>query len=131
MKGEDISERLLSFAVRIIRLAGSLPKSQVARHVGSQLIRCGTSVGSNYEEARGTESRADFLHKLGVSWKEARESWYWLRLVHKAELIKPHLVGKILKEADELVAILGKSLATSRSRSKGEREQKNQENNEE
>jgi len=118
MKGHDISERLLAFAVRIIRLVGSLPKNVVGRHVASQLPRSGTSGGSNYEEARGAESKADFVHKLGVSWKELREAWYWLRLIHKSELVKPSRVDLLIKEANELSAILGKSLATAHGRTK-------------
>jgi len=87
MKGDDIADRLLDFAVRVIKLIQALPKSVVGRHVGGQLVRSGTSSGSNYEEARGAESRADFIHKLAVSWKETRESWFWLRVIHRAELV--------------------------------------------
>jgi four helix bundle protein len=78
------------------------------------VLRCGTSTGSNYEEARGAESRADFIHKLAVSWKETRESWFWLRLIHRAALVKPALVEGLIQEANELSAILAKSLSTAR-----------------
>jgi four helix bundle protein len=117
MKGEDISERLLDFGVRIIGLVHALPKTVVGKHVGGQLIRCGTSAGANYEEARGAESRADFMHKLGVSWKEERESCYWLRLIHRARLVDPKRIEDLLQEACELSAILGKSLGTARKNS--------------
>jgi four helix bundle protein len=120
MKGDDISERLLDFAVRVLRLIGALPKRPVGRHIANHLLRSSSSAGSNYEEARGAESLADFIHKLGVSWKETRESWCWLRLVYRAELIKPRRVEPLLQEADELCAILAKSLATSRKRLQGE-----------
>src|SRR5262245_16002781 len=116
MKGDDLSERLLKFAVRVLRLVQALPRNASSRHVAGQLLRCGTSAGANYEEARGAESRADFLHKLGVSWKETRESWYWLRVVHRAELIKPKRVESLLQESNELSAILAKSVATARKR---------------
>lgn len=69
MKGDDLSERLLDFAARVLRLVDALPKNLIGRHIGGQLLRCGTSAGSNYEEARGGESRADFIHKLALSWK--------------------------------------------------------------
>src|SRR5271156_2066878 len=98
MRGDDISDRLIEFAVRIIRLVNALPKTVVGRHVAGQLVRSGTGAGSNYEEARGAESRADFVHKLGVSWKETRESWYWLRLISRAEMVKPKLMEGLLKE---------------------------------
>jgi four helix bundle protein len=62
--GDDISERLLDFAVRVIKLVNVLPKTVVGRHIAGQLVRSGTSCGSNYEEARGAESRADFVHRF-------------------------------------------------------------------
>jgi four helix bundle protein len=118
MKGDDLADRLLDFAVRVIRRVGALPKTQLGRHVTGQLVRSGTSAGANYEEARGAESRADFIHKLGVSWKEMREAWYWLRLIHRAELVTPSRVAKLVNEARELAAILSKSLATARKKPK-------------
>jgi four helix bundle protein len=114
MKGDDIAERFLDFAVRVLRLATALPKTLAGKHVAGQLIRCGTSAGANYEEARGAESRSDFVHKLGMSWKETRESWFWLRLIHRAQLVKPALVECLVQEARELSSILSRSLATAR-----------------
>jgi four helix bundle protein len=114
MKGEELSDRFLEFAARILRLVLALPKNPVARHVGGQLLRSGTAIGSNYEEARGAESRADFIHKLGIAWKESRESWYWLRLIQKTQVVKLGLVDKILQESNEIAAILGTSLATAK-----------------
>jgi four helix bundle protein len=114
LKGDDIADRLLDYGVRVIRLAQALPKTATGRHVSGQLLRAGTSAGANYEEARGAESRADFIHKLGVAWKELRESRYWLRLIHRAELLEPQRIELISQEADELCAILSKSLATAR-----------------
>jgi four helix bundle protein len=114
MKGDDLSDRFLGFAARVIRLVLAMPKNPVARHIGGQLLRCGTGVGSNYEEARGAESRADFIHKLGIAWKESRETWYWLRLIQKTNIVKPNLIDKILQESNEIAAILGKSLATAK-----------------
>src|SRR5437879_4966283 len=102
MKGDDIADRLLDFAVRGLRVVQALPKGQVGRHIAGQLLRCGTSAGSNYEEARASESRADFINKVGVSWKEVRESWYWLRLIHRSQLIKPTRVENLIQEATEL-----------------------------
>src|SRR6516164_7284863 len=89
LKGDDIAQRLLDYGVRVIRLAQSLLKNATGRHVAGQLLRAGTSAGANYEEARGAESRADFIHKLGIAWKEMRESRYWLRLIHRAALLTP------------------------------------------
>jgi four helix bundle protein len=92
----------------------ALPRNAAGRHVGGQLMRSGTSAGSNYEEARGAESRADFVHKLAVSWKETRESSYWLRLIHRAALVKPERIQELIREVEELSAILAKSLSTAR-----------------
>jgi four helix bundle protein len=116
MKGDNIAERLLEFAVRVLRLVQALPKNVAGRHVGGQLMRCRTSAGSNYEEARGAESRTDFIHKLAVSWKETRGSWFWLRLIHKANLLKPSRLEELIREANELSAILARSLSTARKR---------------
>jgi four helix bundle protein len=77
-------------------------------------MRCGTSAGANYEEGRGAESRADFVHKLGICWKETRESGYWLRVIHRSALVKPPLVENLIQESGELSAILAKSLKTAR-----------------
>ena len=90
MKGEDIAERLLNLAARIIKLADALPKSSASKHICLQVVRSGTSAGANYEEARGAESKKDFLHKLGISLKELRETRYWLKLIVQAELLPPN-----------------------------------------
>ena len=77
----DLEDRLIDFAVRIIRLAESLPKTKVGNHVSGQLIRCGTSPAPNYGEAQSAESRADFIHKMKVSLKELRETRVWLLII--------------------------------------------------
>jgi four helix bundle protein len=116
MKGDDIAERLLEFGARIIKVVDALPKRVAGRHVGTQLLRCRTSAGANYEEGRHAESRADFVHKVGVARKEASESSYWLRLIHRAKLVKPSRLSDLLQEANELTAILTASAKTARAR---------------
>lgn len=101
--GDELAERLLSFAVRIIQLVKTLPKTDVGLHIRGQLLRSGTSPGSNYEEARGAESRADFIHKPGIVLKELKESRYWLRLIHYSKLLAPKLVDPCLKECENFV----------------------------
>jgi four helix bundle protein len=112
-RGSDIAERLLALAVAVVRLTKYLPKDTAGRHVASQLLRSSTSCGANYEEARGAESRDDFVHKLGVAHKEVRETVYWLSLIQRCGWgeVKP-----ILREAEELSSILGASKRTARSR---------------
>jgi four helix bundle protein len=100
VKGDDIAERLLSFAVRIIKISNALPNSQLGKHICGQIVRAGTSAGANYEEARGAESNKDFIHKLGICLKELRESRYWLRVIEHAKLISSERLKDILPEAD-------------------------------
>ena len=114
MKGDELSERFLDFAARIVTLVGALPANKAGRHIGGQLLRSGTSIGANYEEARGAESRADFVHKLGIAWKEARETSYWLRLVQRAKLVKAERIDGLIQESNEISAILCKSQSTAK-----------------
>jgi four helix bundle protein len=114
-RNDKLSERLIAFAVRIIALANALPRAAAGRHIARQLLRAGTSPGANYEEARGAESKRDFVHKLGIVHKELKESRYWIRLAAAARLVKPaSRLDGLLDEVDQLVAIFGKSLNTAR-----------------
>ncbi|MCK4358117.1 MAG: four helix bundle protein [Candidatus Cloacimonetes bacterium] len=114
--GGNIADRLLEFAVRVIKLVNALPKTAVGKHVGAQLLSSGTSPGANYEEARGAESRADFIHKLGIVLKELKESRFWLRLVHRTEILNPQRVEPMIDECEELIAIIAKSIVTAKSK---------------
>ena len=113
MKGDDIAERLLTFAAAVVTRVGMLPASTAGRHVGSQLVRSATSAGANYEEARSAESRADFIHKILLAAKESRESRYWLDLARRANLLDDD-VEPLRREAGELAAILAASAKTAR-----------------
>jgi four helix bundle protein len=114
----DLEERLLSYGARIIRLVESLPKTLVGRRIGDQLLRCGTSAGANYEEARGAESREDFVHKLQIALKELRESNYWLRLLVKAGKVPNDRLADLVDESSQLRAMLSKAVATAKSKIK-------------
>ena len=113
MKGDDIAQRLLSFAVQVLHVLGKLPKSPEAQHVVRQRSRCATAPGAHYEEARGAESRADFVHKVKIADKEMRESRYWLRVIQHAELAPPLDLERVIDEAGQLVAILTASAKTA------------------
>ena len=103
----DIQERSFQFAVRVVKLCQFLSdKPGVNRTLSSQLIRSGTSIGANIEEAQGGQSRADFLAKMSIALKESRETHYWLRLLSAADVVKPELVSEIQSEANEITAIL-------------------------
>lgn len=113
-KRMDLAERLLEYAAEIIKLIGVLPKNIVGSRIGDQLLRSGTSVGANYEEAQGAESRKDFVHKLQIALKELRESNYWLRLLAKAKITEMHHLNKIIDESNELKSILSKAVITAK-----------------
>jgi four helix bundle protein len=102
--GGDIAERLLDLALATIRLAGRLPKDTAGRHVASQLVRCATGGGANYEEARAA---------IGVAAKEVRETVFWLSLIQRCGWARSDM-GALPVEASELAAILGKSAQTAR-----------------
>ena len=112
--GDDIAERLLESAARIGKVVDAIPDSRLGRHIAGQLIRCGTSPAPNYEEARGAESKKDFVHKLGICLKEMRESCCWIRLTIKSELLPETRVLKLLDEGEQLGCILAKSIVTAR-----------------
>ena len=113
-KDELLADRLLTFAVSIIKIVKDLPQDRVGKHVSYQLLKSGTSPGANYEEARGAESIKDFIHKLRVALKELKESRFWLKLIKAVPLIDPDRVIPITQECEELIAILAKSIITAR-----------------
>jgi four helix bundle protein len=109
----DLEERLLNYAVTIIRLVEQLPSSKAGNHVAGQLLRSGTSPLSNHGEAEAAESPADFVHKLKLCLKELRETWRWLRLAHRVPLVDSKIISPVLKETDELIRIFVASIKTS------------------
>ena len=115
----DLEERLIDFAVRIIRTAESLPKTKAGNHIAGQLIRCGTSPAPNYGEAQSAESRSDFIHKMKVSLKELRETKVWLLMIVRANLIKPtSKLETLIKENNELISIFVTSIKTAKKKDK-------------
>ena len=111
----DLEDRLIDFAVRIIYVAESLPKTKAGNHIAGQLIRCGTSPAPNYGEAQDAESRADFIHKMKVSLKEMRETKIWLLIAEKANLIKPaSKLEPLIDESNQLISIYVASVKTAK-----------------
>ena len=119
-RGDDLANRMLRFGAAVLRLVAKLPTDQAATHIARQLTRSATAVGANYAEARGVESRQDFVHKLRLADKEARESWHWLALVAARWDEHEDEAGELAVEADELVAILTASVRTAAKRLTGE-----------
>jgi four helix bundle protein len=115
----DLEERLIDFAIRIIRIAESLPKTKVGNHIAGQLIRCGTSPAPNYGEAQSAESRADFIHKMKVCLKELRETKIWLLMIIRAKLVKPaSKLEPLIDENNELISIFVSSIKTAKQQDK-------------
>jgi four helix bundle protein len=110
---EDLEERLLDFAVRVGAVVDALPDTRMGRHVASQLVRCGTSPAPNYAEGCGAESRKDFIHKLGISLKELKESRSWLRM--KGRLLPEARLALLIDECEQLCNILARSILTAKS----------------
>jgi four helix bundle protein len=120
----DLDERLLAFGATIIKLVDSLPATIAGRRIGDQLLRSGTSVGANFEEAQGAESKSDFANKLQIALKELRESNYWLRLLAKAGIPPQEALVEVIDESAQLRAILSKAVATVKGTAKYKAEAK-------
>jgi four helix bundle protein len=112
--GRSIAERLAELACMAIKVACAIPNKPAYRHMIEQLAKAATGGGSNYEEARAAESRADFVHKLGIARKEVRETGYWLRLVRGAAIVSVPLLDRAIDETEQLSAILAASIRTAR-----------------
>ena len=111
---DELEDRLIDFAVRIIELSARLPKTPAGRHIAGQILRCGTSPAPNYGEARGAESRADFVHKIRVVFKELNETLVWLRIIERSSLLPADLLVEVMQENGELCKIFGATLRTTR-----------------
>ena len=115
----DLEDRLIDFAVRIIRIAESLPKSRIGSHIAGQLVRSGTSPAPNYGEAQSAESPADFVHKMKLCLKELRETRVWLLMIVRAKIIKPaSKLESLIDENNQLISIFVKSIQTARKKRK-------------
>jgi four helix bundle protein len=111
---EKIEDRTYKFALRIVRLARALPKDYAGRAMGRQVLRSGTSIGANVEEAIGGSSKRDFLSKMSIASKEARETHHWLRLLRDSETVTANQLGSMIQEALEIKKILAKTVSTTR-----------------
>lgn len=101
----DLRERTKAFALRIIRMYVALPKSEVARVLGKQGLRAGTSVGANYREAYRARSKAEFIAKIGDCLKELDETSYWLELLVDSGIVPAHLLADLRDENEQLLSI--------------------------
>jgi four helix bundle protein len=111
---EALKLRTKNFALRVLRLYRSLPKSQEARILGTQLLRSSTSIGANYRAACRGRSRAEFIAKIGIVLEEADEAVFWLELFQEGNIFPAEKLCDLVREANELVAIFVTSLRTAK-----------------
>ena len=114
MDADELRDRTKIFALRIIKLVEALPNTVTGHAIGTQLVRCGTSVGANYRAACRGRSKAEFNSKLHIVLEEADESAFWIELIIEANLLHKKLVDPLLNEANELTAIFSKSYSTAK-----------------
>ena len=118
MSKEDFRRRTFEFGIRVIRLAESLPKTDAARVIGKQLLRCATADGANYRAAVRARSRADFIAKMGIVEEECDEALYWLDMLVELQLINADRSKELRAEGNEILAIVVASIRTARGNAK-------------
>ena len=102
----DIVERSFAFAVRTLKMVRAMPRDLAGSALAKQVVRSGTSIGANIEEAQGASSKKEFARRMNIARAEARETLYWLRLISVTGLLPQPRLREIITEADELVSIL-------------------------
>jgi len=111
----DLQERLIKFAVAILEMVDMLPNTRAGVHIAGQIVKSGTSPAPNYGEAQGAESRKDFIHKMGISLKELRETFVWLKIIKIRAMIKAEAkIEGLICECEELISIFASSIKTAK-----------------
>ena len=118
----DIRERTVKYAVRAIELFRFVHSQRdgAARIIANQYLRAATSIGANAQEAFAGESRADFIHKLGIAQKETRECSYWLRLMADSKTVSAHRLTAIRRETEEIYAVLTAIIVSAKRNAKSQ-----------
>lgn len=117
-KGDELKERTKQYALRIMKLVNALPNTTSGRTIGNQLIRSGTSVGSNYRASCRARSTQEFIAKLGIVVEETDESAFWLEMIIDSGLLKKELVQLLLQETNEILAIIITSVNSAKKNQK-------------
>lgn len=112
----ELYRRTKAFALRVIRIAESLPSTPAGRHVARQFLRCGTSVGANYRSARRSRTPADFLSRMGIVEEEADECLFWMELIVEACMLPEKSLKVSYREADEILAMVVASIKTAKAK---------------
>ena len=114
-KPKDIRKRAFSFALRVVKVCQHLDERHgTARTLARQLLRAGTSIGANVEEAQAGQSKADFISKYAIALKEARETLYWLKLFSESEILSDSRISDLRSEAEEITRILGAIIVSAK-----------------
>jgi four helix bundle protein len=113
-KAAELKQRTKLFAIRIVKLFRSLPHTPDAQTLGKQVLRSGSSVAANNRAVCRARSKAEFICKMGTVVEEADETVFWLELLNETDVLRPERTMDLLKEANELLAIFGASLRTSK-----------------
>jgi four helix bundle protein len=116
MTEQEFKQRTKLLALKIIRLVDTLPAKESARVIGRQLLRCSTSIGANYRAACRGKSSADVISKLSIVEEEADEALYWMELLTESSLVTPDSVRDLMKETNEILAMIVASIKTLRAR---------------
>ena len=114
MKENILRDKSYAFALRVVRLSQQLAKEQHEFVISKQVLRSGTSIGANVEEAGQAQSRPDFIHKLSIAQKESFETHYWLRLLRDSELLPPTLANSLISDSVELQKLITASIKTAK-----------------
>jgi four helix bundle protein len=114
MTREEMKTRTKTYANRVVKLCAALPNNWIARTLGQQLLRSGTSVGANYRAVCRAKSTADFINKLRIVEEECDESLFWMELLMDNNLVKVARLCDLIKEGDEILAIVVSSVKTAR-----------------
>jgi len=110
----DIAARSIQYALQVIHLYRELQQDEVGRVIGKQFLRSGTSIGANVQEAQGAQSKADFIAKMSIAYKEALESAYWLRIFERAKITSGGRLAGLVDETEQLIKIISAILITAK-----------------
>ena len=116
MKESIAVKKSYDFAIRIIKLFQYLNNEKKEFVLSKQILRSGTSIGANIEEAQGGQSEKDFISKLTIAYKETRETHYWLRLMRDTKIIEDKLANSLISDCEELLKIIGTILKTMKNK---------------
>jgi TIGR02436 family protein len=114
MKENILKEKAYSFALRVVKLYQYLAEEKREFVISKQVLRSGTSIGANLEEANQAQSRLDFIHKLSISQKESFETHYWIRILRDSDYIGPKLANSMLRDCEEIQKLITASIKTAK-----------------